>query len=271
MLLKARAIGLGLLVMLVVGAIASGTASAGPGPFWYHRDNPGENGLKIQAGSPEGFYGTGGPQTLKGTIAATSITLVSQGVKITGFIWNNNLQGQIKLRLKFSPIKVTTPNLPECQPEVFSQPGAHNVVYAEGHLAWKWNGLGKQLEEQKQEEQTPQIIFVPPGTQIQQGAAKLPAGKFAEIKFPTAGCGVLAGTFSVTESTVGHFIQPGNVNQWSNTLQIATGEGKQLQHFWNGEKFIGAEVGLAFGGNPSSFIGQDELETLRQEVSVMEN
>jgi len=273
MLEQTRTAWLGLLVMLVAGGIASSAASAGPGPFWYHRENAGENGVKIQAVSPEGFYGTGGTQTLKFTIAGTAVTQTAPGVKITGLIWNNNLQGQAKLRLKFPPIKVTTPNLPECQPEVFSQKGAHNVLYAEGHLAWAWNGEKKQLEEQKQEAQNPDIIFVPPGTQIQQGASALPTGTFGEIKFPaTIGCGVLAGiTAAITGSTVGHLIQPENVNQWSNILRISTTEGTQKQHFWNGEKFIGAEPGLLLAALPASLIGEDTLEMLRQEVAVRES
>jgi hypothetical protein len=274
MLSKARAIGLGLLVLLVAGGIASATASAGPGPFWYHREGPGENGLKIQAASPEGFFGTGGPQELRTSVGEAEVVLTSPGVKITGFIWNNNLQGQIKLRLKYAPITIVKPKLPGCQAEVFSQPAAHNVVYAEGHLAWKWNGEKKQLEEQKQKEQLPDIIFVPPGTQIQQGAEKQPEGIFAEIRFlPMSLCGILGGiTLKIKGDTVGNLVQPQQTEQWSNTLAVALLEGKQKQHFWNGEKFVGIETGLLISENATSLIGQENiLETLRQEVAIFEN
>lgn len=268
MLLKARAIGLSLLVLVVAGAIASTTASA-VGPYWNHRQGPGENGLKISAQSPEAFYGTGGPQELKGNVGV-AIRLQSAGVKVTGFIWNNNLQGQIKLRLKFTPIAILEPTVKECQAEAFTQPGLHNVVYSEGHLGWTWDGTEAQLKEQPQKGQKPDIIFVPPGTQIQQDATELPKGTFAEVKFVGPGCGVLAGTFPVKGTTIGNLVQPSGVEEWSNTLRVTTPEGKAKQHFWNGKAQVGAETGLTLGANPASFIGENTLETIWQEVSVSE-
>jgi hypothetical protein len=269
MLLKVRVIALGFLALLVVGAIASAASSANPGPFWNHREKTGENGLKISAQAPEAFYGTGGPQELKGNVGIPVI-LRTAGVKITGFIWNNGLQGQIKLRLKYPPITIIEPIVKECQPEVFSQVGAHNVVYSEGHLAWTWNGEEPQRSEQPVLNQKPAIIFVPPGTQIQQGATALPTGTFAEVKFTGAGCGVLAGTFPVTGTTVGKLIQPANKEEWSNTFTFATPEGKVKQHFWNGIEFRGVETGLTFAGNPASLIGENTIETIRQEISIFE-
>lgn len=270
MLHRVRAITLGLLALLVVGAVASATASAGPGPFWYHRNNSTENGMKITAQSPETFSGVGGEQILKGTIGTTPVELKAPGVKITGTIWNNSLQGQIKLELKYPPITIAEPTLTNCQAEAFTQKGAHNVVFAEGHLAWTWNGEPKQLEEQKQESQKPDIIFVPPGTQIQQGATALPKGVFAEIRFAGSGCGVLAGTFEVKGTTIGS-LKPENVGIWSRELIVNTPEGKAKQHFWNGIKFVGVETGLIFAGNPSSLIGEDKTKSTSQEIAVFES
>lgn len=267
---RVRATVLGLLAMLIAGAVASATASAGPGPFWYHRNNSTENGLKVTAQAPETFSGEGGEQILKGTVSTTPVELKAPGVKITGTIWNNNLQGQIKLELKYPPITIAEPKLKGCQAEAFTQAGAHNVVFAEGHLAWTWNGETKQLEEQKQESQKPDILFVPPGTQIQQGATEPPKGVFANVKFTGSGCGVLIGTFEVQGNTTGS-LKPENVGTWSRELVVNTPEGKVKQHFWNGIKFIGVETGLIFAKNPSSLIGEDKTKSASQEISVMEN
>jgi hypothetical protein len=275
MLLKARAIGLGLLVLLVAGAIASAVASAEPGPFWNHRQNPGEgNGLKVSLQSPESFYGTNGqqPVQIRGMIGTTPFILQAAGVKLTGTIWNNGMQGQIKLRMKFTPFALIEPKVPGCQPEVSAQPGARNLIYFDGHLAWKWNGEVKQLVEQPQLNQVPDIYFVPPGTQIQQDAKEGPKeGTVAEIKFAPAGsCSVLAGEVPLTGDMTGHLLQPENVNQWSNIFRFATPEGTQLQHIWNGKEFVGGTVGLFIAGNPASLIGEYIIETIRQEIAIFE-
>jgi hypothetical protein len=270
MLSNTRAIVLGLLALLVVGVVASATASAEPGPFWHHRNNSTEgNGLKVELKSPETFSGTGGPQELKGTIGTTPVLLRTPGVKITGTIWNNGLQGQIKLELKYPPITIVEPKLSNCQAEAFTQPGAHNVVFAEGHLAWTWNGTEGQRTEQPIVNQKPDIIFVPPGTQIQQGATELPKGTFAEVKFAGGGCGVLAGVFPVNGTTIGS-LKPENVGEWSRTLITNTPEGKAKQHFWNGKEFIGVETGLIFAKNASSLIGEDTVTSTTQEIAVFE-
>lgn len=271
MLLKVRAVVLGLLALLVVGAVASATASAEAGPFWHHRENSTEgNGFKIEPQTPETFSGTGGEQVFKGTVGSTPVLLKAPGVKITGTIWNNKLQGQIKLELKYPPITLAEPKLPECQPEAFSQSGGHNVVFAEGHLAWTWDGSEGQRTEQPIVNQKPDIIFVPPGTQIQEGATELPKGVFAEVKFsPAAHCATLAGTFKVGGSTIGS-LKPEHVGEWSRTLITNTPEGKAKQHFWNGKEFIGVETGLIFDALPASLIGEDKVSSAKQEVAIFE-
>jgi len=271
MLSRVRAIVLGLLALLVVGAIASATASAEAGPFWHHREvGKAIDEGKIEPQTPETFSGTGGEQILKGTVGTTPVLLKAPGVKITGGIWNNTLQGQIKLTLTYPPITIATPALPGCQAEAFTQAGAHNVVFAEGHLAWTWDGTAGQRTEQPIVNQKPDIIFVPPGTQIQANSTELPKGIFAEIKFaPTASCGVLAGTFKVTGSTIGS-LKPEKVGEWSTTLVTNTPEGKAKQHFWNGKEFIGVETGLIFAGNPASLIGENKTTATKQEIAIFE-
>jgi len=261
----------GLLALLVVGAIASATASAEAGPFWHHRENSTEgNGFKIEPQTPETFTGTGGEQILKETVGTTPVLLKSPGVKITGGIWNNKLQGQIKLELKYSPITIAEPTLPGCQAEVSTQPGARNVVFAEGHLAWTWDGTAGQRTEQPIVNQKPDLIIVPPGTQIQENVTELPKGVFAEIKYsPTASCGVLAGTFKLIGSTIGS-LKPEKIGEWNKTFTFNTPEGKAKQHFWNGKEFIGVETGLLNAGNAMSLIGEDKITMTKQEVAIFE-
>jgi hypothetical protein len=144
------------------------------------------------------------------------------------------------------------------------------LLYLDGHLAWKWNGSPGQLTEQPQLNQKPDIIFVPPGTQIQQETKELPKGTLAEAKLVGAACGVLAGAFPLQGALTGHLLQPENVNEWGNAFRFVTPEGPQLQHIWNGKEFVGVEVGLFLAGNPASLIGEYIIETIRQEISISE-
>jgi hypothetical protein len=268
MLHRVRVLVLGLLALLMVGAYASATASAGP--FWHHREVAGSDQGKIEPQTPETFTGTGGQQEFKAQVGTTPFVLRSPGVKIKGTVWNNNLQGQIKLELKYPPITIVSPTLAGCQAEAFTQPGGHNVVFAEGHLGYTWDGTTAQLKEQPIVNQKPDVIIVPPGTQIQQGATGLPKGSFAELKFaPTASCGALAGVFKVGGSTIGS-LTPEHLGEWSTKLLVKTPEGTAKQHFWNGKAWVGVETGLVFASNPTSLIGEDTTTAAKQEIAIFE-
>lgn len=240
----------------------------GVGGYWARRGSSKEGGTTVGPEEPEQIKGTGGSQELKGKIASLPIVLKTSGVKLNGTIYSNAFQGQMKIELKYPPITVVEPSLKGCQAEVFSQAGAHNVVFAEGHLGWTWNGEEKQLEETQQKAQKPDVIFTPPGTYIQEGATELPKGTFAEIKFTGSGCGALIGTFPIKGSTIGS-LKPTNLNEWTKALTLTTPEGKVKQHFWNGEKSVGVETGLLFGGNPASLTGETTITT-NEEMSILE-
>jgi hypothetical protein len=255
---------LGLLAVMLAGSVMASTAFAGP--FWYHRPI-GEvtgNGVKITSQTPENYAGTGGEQTFKGKIGTTEFEIFSKSTQVKGAIFNNALQGQIKLELVFNQPTLLKPVISGCTVTV----GQKNIVQVKGHLMWKWNGETKQLEEQKQESQVPDLVFTP--SEVERGATTLPKGAFTTITFGST-CGALVGTFNVGGTEVG-LPSPAHVGEWSQTLSVRTLEGKELlQHFWNGEKFVGAKVGLELDSNPASLIGQTTTEAKQQEVAVKES
>ncbi len=266
MLYRARAMWLGLLAMLLVGAFASAPALAGPGPFWYHRAAGTQTQEKITQQSPETFKGKGEEQKLTGKISTTEIEINAPSVETEGEVYNNKFQGQIKVKLHYISPHLVKPSLEGCEVKV----GQNNFVRVGGHLAWKWNGEAKQLTEQQQwKVQSPDIIFTP--NEIQQGTKTL-TGEFTTITLSGTTCGVLLGTFKVEGTEAGEPIQPSGINVFSKTLKLATPEGKKKQHFWNGVEQVGVETGLKFAGNPANLVGTTLNEINgTQEVGMLES
>jgi hypothetical protein len=266
-----RAAVLGLLAVMLAGSVMAATASAGPGPFWYHREVGAKgNGVKISANAPESFKGTGGTQTLKSIVSGTPIVTRASSVQVKGAILNNVFQGQIKLELIYNQPALVEPALKECTVRI----GTDNIVVVKGHLAWKWNGEKKQLEEQKQKEagQTPILLSTP--REIQQGATALPEGVVTTLTLTGSGCGVLAGAHTIEGNEVG-LPSPAGLEEFSRTLVVRTLEeavGQRYKlHFWNGLKFIGAEANLALASNSFFLIGQTAVESAKQEVAILES
>lgn len=254
---------LGLLALLLVAAAVPGAAFAEAGPFWHHRAvGEKSNGMKIEEKSPEDFSGEGGEQVFISKISGTEIEVTSKSVQAKGILYNNALQGQFKMLLKGHEPKLVRPALSGCEVKV----GENNEIKTEGHLAWKWNGEAKQLEEQPQALQKPSGV-VTPGP-IEAGATKLPEGSFATVAFKGSGCGVLVGTFKVNGSASA-LPKPANLEEWSTTLAIAF-PGWEKLHFWNGKAFIGTSVGLTLGGNPASIKGSATSKAAVQEVAAFE-
>jgi hypothetical protein len=266
---RIRATGLGLLAMLLVGSYAAATASAGGGPFWFHREiGSMGNGLKISPQAPENFRGTGGRQTLIGTFSGGAVEVSAPSVQVKGAIFNTGAQGQIKLEIIYNQPEVLKPEKTPCAVTV----GAKNIVTVKGHLVWKWNGMTTQLIEQPVLNQTPELLFTP--KEMQQGATSLPGGTFTTLTFVGSGCGLLAGPQNVGGSEIG-LPSPSEVLVWSKKLAVRTlssGQGENLRiHFWNGSESIGVNAGLQFAGNAANLIGQTEAEAAQQEISVQES
>ncbi len=263
MSLKARALLLGAIVTLIASCAATSTAWAEPGPYFHERE-AGTKGVGEGASeeSPVSVQGEGGEQILRGEIASTKVEIVAKSVQAKGIIFNNYLQGQVKTVLTYHEPRLVKPELKECSVKV----GSNNELPTEGHLAWKWNGEKKQLEEATQKEQRPDLVFTP--SPIEAGATKLGEGTFMEAVLSGSGCGVLAGKFalkgslSVTSSIA-------NVEEWASGFTI-TYPGWAKQHFWNEKENVGAEPSITLAGNHATLSGGIKLKTTGPEVAVFE-
>jgi hypothetical protein len=254
-LLKLRATLLSLLAMTLVGSFAASSAYAEGGPFWHIR-NEGEKGegKLLSSATEEGpdVQGSGGLQTLSGEVASTKVEIQAKEQQVKGQLWNSADQGQVKLLIKYHEPKLLKPELKGCEVKV----GENNEVKVEGHLAWKWNGEKKQLEEKPQLVQKPDWIFL--SSQLAQGAKELPKGAFTKITFSGTGCGTLVGSFNVEGSLSGE-PTPNTLEEFNRT-QTTKYPGPKLQHFWNGKEYVGVETGLKFGGNPAVLQGEDTIK-----------
>ncbi len=259
----------GLLALVLVGAVAGASASASPGPFWYHRP-VGEtlgSGVKVAASAPESFKGVGGEQRLLGTIGKEEVEITASSVQVKGAISNNAFQGQVKLELIYNQPRLIKPTslASTCVVKV----GENNIVQVKGHLMWKYKKGGSELTEQGAAGQKPEIVFTP--KEIAQGATALPGGVFTEIHFSTSGCGLFPPVAPVEGSQIGYG-SPSGLGEWSTNLAVrTTGGTEELVHFWNGEKNVEGKVGLKFDKNESSLIGQTEVKANQQEIAVKES
>jgi hypothetical protein len=262
---RAGAALLGAMTLLLASALASATAFAAAGPFAYHRAIGTEGkGVKISEKSPEPFQGEGGEQRQKAKLAGTEVEGIAESVQAKGIVYNNSLQGQLKMELKFHGVRATKPNLPECKITI----GANNTVKVVGHLAWKWNGTAKQLTEQPQSTQGPTGVGL--ATEIPEGATEIPEPELLAITYAGSGCGVLVGKYIVKGSETIN-TKPSKLGEWSKLLSITLSEGKELIHFWNGKTFIGDETQQMLGGEVAKISGESKAEVPSQEITVFEN
>ncbi len=266
---RTKALVFGLLAMVLVGAVAGASASASPGPFWYHRaiGEKGGAGLKVSPNAPEGFKGEGGEQRLLSTVGTEPIEIASSSVQVKGSISNNVFQGQVKLELIYNQPHVVKPAgvASTCVVKI----GENNIVQVKGHLMWKFKKGGTELTEQGAAGQTPELVVTP--KEIQQGATSLPGGVFTTLHFAATGCGIFPTLANIEGSQLG-FGFPSELGVFSQELAVRTTEGQeQLVHFWNGEKNVEGKVGLKFGLNEASLIGQTLNKTNQQEIAVKES
>ena len=261
---KVRAALLGLLALLLASSFASAAAYAEAGPFWHHRA-VGEKGVgaKIEEKSPEAFQGEGGEQRLKGKIGSTPVEGVATSVQVKGIAYNNALQGQVKLKMTLHEPRLVKPELKGCVTTI----GENNTISTLGHLVWKWNGTAKQLEEKSQAAQKPDGIATP--IEIAEGATELPKGTFTTITLKGVACGVLLGKYPM-EGSVALEGTPENLEEWSTSITVRLAEGPRLQHFWNGNTFIGVETGLKSAGNEANISGESKAKADVQELAAFE-
>jgi hypothetical protein len=290
---KIRALVLTLLAVMLAGSVMAGAASAEPGPFWHHRPlNGSGEGAKIEPNAPENFEGNGGQQTLTSEVAAKpenlKVELKSPAVQVKGAIFNNAHQGQIKLVIFYQTIIATIGGkaAPNCKVMVGQQGQFSNIVQVKGHLAWKWNGTEKQLNEQPQNEQKPDIVFTAVEPQEQTGRPLTDlrqSGTFAEFKFVGTECSLLNATFPKVSGAEVGIPNPSQLEEWSRTLEVRTiGSGQLpaevlgkkvegmgfLQHIWVGAGYQPLITGLTFEKLPANLVGQTKTTAAQQEIAV---
>jgi hypothetical protein len=273
--LKTRVGLLGVLAMLLIGSFAAASAEA-QGPFWYHRPLNGQGkGVKLtgQQGGPafQEVAGGGGEQRLKTKVSGTNVTIVADQFQVKGIVYNNALQGQAKLLLTYVNPHVTEPSLPGCVVTV----GTNNTVPVVGHQVWTWDGSAKQLEEQPQQNQKPDGIFL--HSELPQGATTLPKEQLTTITFKGT-CGVLVGLTLKVEGSISVGLTPANVGEYSQNQTTKIFEGKHEQHFFNGTSNIGATAELTILGEPAGLEGSATFKFLplqgkqeQQELADFEN
>ena len=259
-----RAVVLGCLAVLSAASLTATAAYGEAGPFWHHRANSKEGlGSKIEEKAPETVTGTGGEKILFGSIAETTVTITSKSLQVKSILYNNALQGQLKLTVKLNEVRLVKPELKGCEVKV----GENNEYKAEGHLMWKWNGEKGQLSELPVKEQTHDMVLT--STPIEAGATELPKASLTTISLKGSGCGVLVGTFKVGGS-IAAVTTPAGLEEWSPQLTVKT-PGPTKQHFWNGKETIGAEPRLEFDNVLAHVEGTAEGKTTSgQEIAVFE-
>jgi hypothetical protein len=265
---KVRAVPLGLMAVMLACLTFAATASAEAGPFWHHREVGGEGeGAKIEEKSPEQLTGEAKEASLSANIAGTEVEF-SFTILLKSRIYNGALQGQIKTLYDFSNISILKPALKGCEVKF----GSANTVVLKGHLAWKWNGEKKQLEEVPQLNQTPDIIYTYyEPTQQKPFVEKVvfETGTLWTITLSGSGCGVLLGTFPVSGGDVG--IPNIGVGTFTTKLGVRTPPAQSyLQHFWDGTAYQGILLHLLFGGEIAHFSAQTESKAEKQEIAIFE-
>ena len=276
---RLRALVLGMLAVLLAGSVMAATASAEAGPFWHHRAIGGEGkGEKIEPKAPENFRGTGGRQALIGKIGTEEIEVESTSVQVKGAVYNGPNRGQIKLEIVYNQPKLVKPNKPTCIVTV----GEKNIVVVKGHLMWKWDGTNAQLMlNPQQPTQKPDLVFtaIEPTQQkpFVETLDMTKGGTFTTVNFKSlATCGAFAtGPINVSGSEVA-LPSPSQVEEWSTALAVRTIPTQEppnaffFQHFWDGEAPQGAKIGLTFGSNSASLVGQTKVNAQQQELAIFE-
>jgi hypothetical protein len=271
---------LSLLAAMLLSLTISAPASAEAGPFWYHRaaGEKGE-GTKIEPKAPENLSGSGPSIILTFELVGEKLSVeAKQGFQVKSAIFNGVNQGQIKTELVFKqPVLVSREGEAKgCNVAI----GEHNTVIVKGHLAWKWNGEKKQLEEAPASAgQKPDLIFTPLELPVQKPETSevnlANSIAFTTLTLTGSGCGAFAGTFTVDGSEAA--LIGLSVGEFSKELGVRTiaNESKEprdtfLQHFWNGTANLGAVIGLVGASNPAALETQVGLTTAQQEIAVKE-
>jgi hypothetical protein len=280
--IKTRAAVLGLLALLLVGSISAGSASANPGPICWHRANSKDVGARIPATAPEPFGGVGGTQVLTGAVPGQTFEITSTISQGKGVIYNSRnqagtaIQCQIKAWFHYQNPTLTKPVISGCTLTLGT--AADNNIQVYGEFLWKYAGVAKELTEQPQLVQKPDLVMWPASAgEVTPGGGTIPSGEFTKINYGVK-CGVFSSTKVTVKGTVGvaianHLGEEG-VEKWdTNSKQEILPEA--WQHFWVGTETSGEykefKPGLFTGNESASYKGPTQGEVLkRQQQPIQE-
>jgi hypothetical protein len=260
-IIKVRAGLLGVLALMLLGAVTAAPALAEGGPFCHKRlsGEKGEGEL-IKGQSPLEIEGPGGKQILTGTIGGMQVQLTTPGAQVKGVIYNNEDQCQAKLNIQYQTITIEKPKVEHC---VASIPN-NNLLKLYGHAAWKWRGNSEEQTE-KPIRQGRDWILLP--QELQQGAKELPpATTFTVINIKSEGgtC-LLASTQLVVKGSVFAEANPATKEVFQSEEEQKSLPNGTLQQFWNGAyPLIGAESSLTLGTPAATYEGAFKITPLPQ-------
>lgn len=262
MLFKVRLLVLGLLSVMVVGAVASTSALAEPGPFWHHSvPGSGKDDGKIEQKEPEQYTGIVTQSEFVGKIGGTELKLKGEAQE-SGGVWNAPDQGQAKIQVKF--FNVVANNIAGCTAEV-KVPQDYLV-----HLMWKYRGLPKELENRPQKEQGQEWdgLVLPQQSKL---SPKGPEGKniFAVITLGSK-CGVISSLKGNVEGFTGFSAPQLPLEKFSKEPTLVFPGGILEQHFWNGQRFEPIKLELSFNNELAKFFATGPIKFAKQEVAVFE-
>jgi len=199
-------------------------------------------------------------------MAGTEFEITAPAVQVKGIIYNNALQCQAKVELKYQEVKLVKPVVAGCTVTVGTI--GENTVRVAGHQAWTYAELAGELTEQPQARQKPDWIFLP--AELAEGVKELPKESFTTINFGSK-CGVFSLLKIKVNGSVGAESKPEKVGIWSTNETVTSTKGEQKQHFWNGTEYVPVITGLIVGTEGASYIGSFTVKTIgRQQLPAQE-
>ncbi len=272
MLLKIRLLVLGLLSVMAIGAIASTSAMAEPGPFWYNKVSGAQHKVGNQQAAVA-FEGEGSGTELTGKIGKEEFK-IKCNIKAKGQVWNGNNQGQGKVKT-ISYEACVSNNIEGCHATVKPSANGYDVW-----LDWKYAGLAKELENKpqiKEQGQKEDIVLLPGGVGFKVNAAKTelePTQKasFAEVKFGSVEeCKVVGALGGKADGATAAEINPAG-GTFTKEPKLVFPGGVPKQHDWEAVflGFLPFPAQLLFASNEAKFSGELPIKFGTEEVAIFE-
>src|ERR1700675_4793590 len=239
MMLKARALLLTPLVLVVVGSALSAPASAEPGPFWHHKPiGSGSDEGKIEQAAKEEVAGESTEIKLVSKAGGTEVEIVCN-LKTEETIWNITNLGHSQVKsATFSECKLVKPAITGCTLSVT----ALGLPWQD-YLMWKYLGNKKELANVNQQAAQPtgagqmgHIIRVPNGVGLTKEGGFTSEAEILEVNFG-AKCGVLTSLKMKAEGAFSGEFETAP-ETFSQSIKIKYSPNGQLQHYWNGTQFV---------------------------------